>query len=80
LLSVEDIADPALLPGSAVVEVLACFVSGSVAKTIDAPASRMLPPFPFVPGMDTVDRIIAVADDVALRMRRPTMHNPPKLP
>jgi NADPH:quinone reductase-like Zn-dependent oxidoreductase len=64
-LSVEDIADPVLLPGSAVVEVLACFISRSIAETIDAPAGRMLPPFPFVPGMDTVGRVIAVADDVA---------------
>src|SRR5262249_60262542 len=64
-LSVEDIADPAPLPGSAVVEVLACFVSRSIAETIDAPAGRMLPPFPFVPGMDTVGRVIVVAEDVA---------------
>jgi alcohol dehydrogenase len=64
-LSVEDIPDPAPLPGSAVVEVLACFVSRSIAETIDAPAGRMLPPFPFVPGMDTVGRVIVVADDVA---------------
>src|SRR5262245_7410586 len=63
-LSVEDIDYPAPLPGSAVVEVLACFVSRSIAETIDAPAGRMLPPFPFVPGMDTVGRVIAVADDV----------------
>ena len=36
-LSVEDIADPAPLPGSAVVEVLACFVSRSIAETLDEP-------------------------------------------
>jgi D-arabinose 1-dehydrogenase-like Zn-dependent alcohol dehydrogenase len=63
-LSVEYIADPAPLPGSAVVEVLACFISRSIADTIDAPMG-MLPPFPFVPGMDTVGRIISVTDDVA---------------
>jgi alcohol dehydrogenase len=63
-LSVEDIPDPVLLPASAVVEVLACFVSRSIAETIEAPAGRMLPPFPFVPGMDTVGRVVAVADDV----------------
>jgi alcohol dehydrogenase len=62
-LSVEDMADPALLPGSVVIEVLACFISRSIAETIDAPMG-MLPPFPFVPGMDTVGRVIAVADDV----------------
>jgi D-arabinose 1-dehydrogenase-like Zn-dependent alcohol dehydrogenase len=62
-LSVEYIADPVPLPGSAVVEVLACFISRSIAETIDAPMG-MLPPFPFVPGMDTVGRVIAVADDV----------------
>ena len=64
-LSVEEIADPGPLPGSAAVEVLACFVPRSIAETIDAPAGRMLPPFPFVPGMDTVGRVIVVADDVA---------------
>src|SRR4029453_10912934 len=36
--SVEDIPDPVLLPASAVVEVLACFVSRSIAETIEAPA------------------------------------------
>lgn len=64
-LSIESTADPALLSGSAVVEVEACFVSASVAKTLDAPGGRMLPPFPFAPGMDTVGRVVAVADDVA---------------
>src|SRR5262245_30613092 len=63
-LSVADIADPALLPSSAVIEVLACFISRSIAATIDAPMG-ILPPFPFVPGMNTVGRVIAIADDVA---------------
>jgi alcohol dehydrogenase len=63
-LSVEDIDEPELIPGSAVIEVLACFVAGSVSKMIDAPEGRMLPPLPFVPGMDTVGRVSAVADDV----------------
>src|SRR5262245_35126725 len=62
-LSVDDISDPELLPSSAMVEVLACFISRSIADTNDAPMG-MLPPFPFVPGMDTVGRVIAVADDV----------------
>jgi len=64
-LSIESIADPVPFPGSAVVDVLAVFVSGSVAKTLDAPAGRMLPPFPYAPGMDTVGRVSAVAEDVA---------------
>lgn len=64
-LSVENTADPKSLPSSAVVEVLACFISRSIAETLDAPAGRMLPPFPFAPGMDTVGRVISVSDDVA---------------
>ncbi len=63
-LVVEDTPDPVLLPGSAVVEVEACFMMGSLAGYIDNPSGRMLPPLPFVPGMDTVGRITAVADDV----------------
>lgn len=64
-LTVEAMADPMPLPGSAVVEVLAAFVTASLASYIDNPAGRMLPPMPFVPGMDTIGRVSAVADDVA---------------
>ena len=64
-LSIESIPDPKPLPGSAVVDVEAVFISGSVAKTLEAPGGRMLPPFPYAPGMDTVGRVSAVAEDVA---------------
>ena len=64
-LTVEAMPDPVPLPGSAVVEVLAAFVTASLAGYIDKPGGRMLPPMPFVPGMDTIGRVVAVADDVS---------------
>ena len=63
-LVVEEVPDPRPLPGSAVVEVLAAFVTASLAKYLDNPGGRMLPPYPVVPGMDTIGRVTEVADDV----------------
>ncbi len=64
-LTLETMPDPVPLPGSAVVDVLAAFITASLAGYLDNPGGRMLPPMPFVPGMDTIGRISAVADDVS---------------
>jgi alcohol dehydrogenase len=64
-LTVEDVADPVLEPGCAIIEVEAAFVTATIANYLANPGARMLPPFPFVPGMDTVGRVVAVADDVS---------------
>lgn len=63
-LKVEEVSDPVPLPGSAVVEVRAAFITATLAGYIDHPAGRMLPPLPFVPGMDTIGRVTAIAEDV----------------
>ena len=64
-LTVEQVSDPVLEPGCAIVEVEAAFVTATLAGYLANPGGRMLPPLPFVPGMDTVGRVVAVADDVS---------------
>ena len=64
-LAVEDVPDPVLQPGSAVVRVLAAFVPPYFAEMIDGRASYPLPPLPFTPGMDTIGEVLEVASDVS---------------
>ncbi|MBT7612886.1 MAG: alcohol dehydrogenase catalytic domain-containing protein, partial [Rhodospirillaceae bacterium] len=63
-LSIENIADPEPITGSAVIAVEAGFVTGALVQRMSERPSMIFPPFPFVPGMDTVGRVTAVADDV----------------
>ena len=64
-LRIEEVADPVLEPGAAIVRVLAAFVPPYFAEMIDGTVSYPLPPLPFTPGMDTIGEIVAVADDVS---------------
>ncbi len=65
-LSIEEVAAPQLRPGAAIVAVEAAFVTGLLARRLAAPnGGAILPERPFVPGMDTVGRVLEVADDVA---------------
>ena len=64
-LRVEEVPDPDLRPGSAIVRVLGAFVPPYFAEMIDGRVSYPLPPLPFTPGMDTIGEIVEVADDVS---------------
>ena len=71
-LRLEDVPDPVLQPGCAIVDVDAAFITRSLAHTLADPSRLMLPPRPFVPGMDTIGRVVAVAEDVGgLRVGEP---------
>jgi len=62
---VEDIPEPKLRPGSAIVAVRAALVAPSVADMYAEDAGFVMPPCPFTPGMDAVGVIERVADDVS---------------
>lgn len=64
-LEVEDVPEPKLQPGSAIVRVLSAFVPPYFAEMIEGTVSYPLPPLPFTPGMDTIGEIEQVADDVS---------------
>jgi alcohol dehydrogenase len=63
-LRVEEIQDPVLQPGSAIVRVISTFVAPYVQEMLDATQPYGFPPLPFTPGMDTIGVIECVADDV----------------
>ena len=63
-LRVEDIPEPQLRPASAIVRVLATFVSPSAAKIFASPSAGLFPPAPFTPGMSTIGVVESIADDV----------------
>lgn len=63
-LSVEEIPDPALLQGSVLMQVEAAFVPGALADRLTDTSTPGLPPFPHVPGFETVGKIVETADDV----------------
>lgn len=65
LLRVEQVPDPELQTGTAIVRVLSAFVPPYFAEMIDGRVSYPLPPLPFTPGMDTIGEIVALADDVS---------------
>jgi alcohol dehydrogenase len=64
-LVLEEMPDPEMIPESVIIKVEAAFVPGGLAKKIRDPGEAALPPRPFVPGIDTVGRVIAVADGVS---------------
>ena len=64
-LRVEEIPDPVIEPGAAIVKVLAAFVPPYFGEMIDGTVSYPLPPLPFTPGMDTVGEIEQIGADVS---------------
>jgi alcohol dehydrogenase len=63
-LVVEDVPDPKLRPGSAVVRVLATFVAPYFQEMVESTQPYGTPPLPFTPGMDTIGVVEQVAADV----------------
>lgn len=63
-LSVEDLPDPPLRPGCAVVRVESVFMSPYMASLIGGTSGFKLPPRPFTPGMDAIGTVERVAGDV----------------
>ena len=62
-LSVEDVPEPALRPGSAIVPLEAAFASHFITKIVEG-TGYLTPPRPFTPGMDAVGTVDAVAEGV----------------
>lgn len=63
-LSVEELPDPVLRPGCAVVRIESVFMSPYMASLIDGTSGLELPPRPFTPGMDAIGTVESIADDV----------------
>ena len=57
-LRIEEVPDPDLQPGAAIVRVLSTFVPPYFAEMIDGRVSYLLPPLPFTPGMDTIVKLL----------------------
>ena len=63
-LKVEDIPEPTLRPGSAIVKVLSAHIPPFTSKVISGELGYILPEFPFTPGTSAIGSIEKVADDV----------------
>ncbi|MEM7172342.1 MAG: zinc-binding dehydrogenase [Pseudomonadota bacterium] len=63
-LSVENVADPELRPGCAIVRVETVFMTPYMASLVDGSGGFETPPRPFTPGMDAIGTIEQIADDV----------------
>lgn len=63
-LTVEEIREPELRPGSVIVRVESAFVAPSASDVVGGRLPFPLPPTPFTPGMDTIGVIERVAGDV----------------
>lgn len=63
-LSVEELPDPVLRPGCAVVRIETVFMSPYMASLIDGTSELELPPRPCTPGMDAVGTVESVAEGV----------------
>ena len=61
----EEVPDPKLVPGAAIVRVLSAFVPPYFAEMIDGRVSYPLPPLPFTPGMDTIGEVLEVGEEVS---------------
>jgi alcohol dehydrogenase len=64
-LIVEELAEPALRPGSVLIAVEAAMVSPSSAGSLGRTGAFAAPRPPYTPGMDAIGRVVAVAPDVA---------------
>ena len=63
-LSVEDVEEPALRPGSAIVRVESAFVPPFIDDVVNGKFDYVAPPLPFTPGFDTIGVVEQVANDV----------------
>ncbi len=63
-LSVEEVPDPELRPGCAIVRIETVFMSPYMASLVDGSGGFETPPRPFTPGMDAIGTIARVAADV----------------
>ena len=63
-LALEEIPEPQLRPGGAIVKVRFAFVPPVMAELVGSAMAYVLPPLPFTPGMDAIAEVEAVADDV----------------
>jgi len=63
-LVIEDVPEPELRPGSAVVRLEAAFASNFITKLIDGSGGYTTPPRPFTPGMDAIGIVEAVAQGI----------------
>lgn len=63
-LSVEEMAEPELRPGCAIVRIETVFMTPYMASLIDGSGGFETPSRPFTPGMDAIGTIERVADDV----------------
>jgi len=63
-LVVEDVDEPVLRPGSAIVRVQAAFVPPFIGEVLNGNLQQSLPPAPFTPGFDTIGIVEEVAPDV----------------
>jgi alcohol dehydrogenase len=64
-LSVEEVPDPTPRPGAVVVRVRHVFVSPYMASLAEGSSGLATPPRPFIPGMDAVGVVEAVAEGVS---------------
>ena len=62
-LSVEEVPDPELRPGCAIVRIETVFMSPYMASLVDGSGGFETPPRPFTPGMDAIGTIERVADE-----------------
>jgi D-arabinose 1-dehydrogenase-like Zn-dependent alcohol dehydrogenase len=62
--SIEEIPDPELRPGSVVVQLEAAFASHFITKIIDGSGGYTVPPHPFTPGMDAIGTVERIGDGV----------------
>lgn len=62
--TLEDVQEPVLKPGSAIVRIKAAFVSHFNAKIIDGSGGYLVPEKPFTPGMDAIGQVEAIAEGV----------------
>lgn len=63
-LSLDEMPDPELRPGSAIIRVESVFLSPYMAALVDGTEAFETPPRPFTPGMDAIGTVERVAHDV----------------
>ena len=64
-LSVEEVEEPVLRPGSAIVRIESAFVPPFIHDVVRGEFVYVAPPLPFTPGFDGIGVVEQVADDVA---------------
>jgi len=64
MLTVEDVPDPILRPGSAIVRLDSAFVSPFITRIVDGSGGYTTPSRPFTPGTDAIGTVEAVASSI----------------